>query len=58
METDTVLKCSFCKYTTPRNYNLKRHEINKHSKEILNNMKDVPNEMNNTPTEQNVMRNE
>ena len=36
MENNNILKCSFCDYTTKRNYNLKRHEINKHSKEILN----------------------
>jgi len=36
MENDNILKCSFCDYTTTRNYNLKRHEISKHSKEILN----------------------
>ena len=39
--TDNNIKCSFCKYTSFRNYNLKRHEICKHSKEILNNMKNV-----------------
>jgi uncharacterized C2H2 Zn-finger protein len=36
METEKILRCSYCDYTTIRNYNLKRHEINKHSKEILN----------------------
>ena len=33
-----LLNCSFCKYTTNRKYNLERHCINKHSKEILNNI--------------------
>lgn len=30
-----MLTCSKCEYTTNRAYNLKRHEINKHYKEIL-----------------------
>ena len=38
MADNEVLCCSFCKYTTNRKYNLERHCINKHSKEILNNM--------------------
>jgi len=34
MVDNEVLCCSFCKYTTNRKYNLERHCINKHSKEI------------------------
>jgi hypothetical protein len=36
MELDNIHKCSFCDYKSIRKYNVKRHEINKHSKEILN----------------------
>ena len=35
MGYDIKLECLFCKYTTNRKYNLDRHEINKHSKEIM-----------------------
>lgn len=37
MSNIELLNCSFCKYTTNRKYNLERHCINKHCKEILNN---------------------
>ena len=33
------LKCSYCNYFTNRKFNLNRHEISKHSLEILNNIK-------------------
>lgn len=41
MNINNILKCSFCDYTSCRKYNLKRHEINIHSKEILNENKNV-----------------
>ena len=37
MDNSEILKCTYCKYTTNRNYNLNRHLVNKHSKEIINN---------------------
>ena len=33
--------CKYCTYTSDRNFCIKRHEINKHSKEILNEMKNT-----------------
>ena len=51
MDTDNIHSCSFCDYTTTRKYNLKRHEISMHSKEILNENKpnDIPEEVHNVP---------
>jgi len=37
MDAHIVYNCSFCNYTSNRKYNINRHEINKHSNEILNN---------------------
>ena len=65
MNNNVLLNCSFCKYTTNRYFNLNRHDINKHSKELLlqmNNYNDeknvVPNEKNVVPNEKNVVPNE
>lgn len=30
-----MLNCTFCNYSSNRKFCIKRHEINKHSKEIL-----------------------
>ena len=38
MEKKQLLICSFCNYTTKRKYNLERHQINKHSNEIITKM--------------------
>ena len=35
MNNNEILSCEYCKYTTNRNYNLNRHQINKHSKELM-----------------------
>ena len=43
MNTTEILHCTYCKYTTNRNYNLNRHQINKHSKEIIKNIISTPN---------------
>ena len=40
METNKILTCSYCNYTSKRNFNLKRHEISKHSKEIMEEIKE------------------
>ena len=57
MNNNEILHCTYCKYTTNRNYNLNRHLINKHSKEIIKNINCTPttiyNSQNNNPTEQN-----
>ena len=65
MNNNEILHCTYCKYTTNRNYNLNRHQINKHSKELMksiqnNNVKKyiesnekntASNEKNNAPNE-------
>ena len=38
MTDECKFNCGFCTYTTLRKFNLDRHEINKHSKEIICNM--------------------
>ena len=65
MNNNEILHCTYCKYTTNRNYNLNRHLINKHSKEILNNennlnevINTVINERNTVIKEQNTVLNE
>ena len=58
-------KCNFCNYTSNKLFNLKRHQSNKHLRELLekeeleNNEKNVPpNEKNVPPNEKNVPPNE
>ena len=48
--------CKYCTYTSDRNFCIKRHEINKHSKEILNEMKEIPNEKNTIQNEKNTIQ--
>ena len=44
MDTNKIFNCLYCKYTSNRKFNLKIHEINKHSKEILNEFRNSSNE--------------
>ena len=43
MNKEEIYKCSFCKYISNKKFNLNRHEVNKHSKEILKNDICTPN---------------
>ena len=49
-----MLTCSFCKYTTNKKFNLDRHQINKHSIEIMNKIRSSNNGQNVSPNGQNV----
>ena len=58
-------KCNFCNYTSNKLFNLKRHQSNKHLRELLekeeheNNEKNVPpHEKKVTPNEKNVNTND
>ena len=45
METAKIFSCIYCNYTSNRKFNLKTHEINKHSKEILEEGKNKKNDV-------------
>ena len=46
MDENILCTCSYCDYTTNRKFNLKRHEISKHSKKIMEDIKKSSDEKN------------
>ena len=57
MNKEEIYKCSFCKYTSYKKYNVDRHEVNKHSKEILNNENNLNEEKNTILNDKNTILN-